>query len=392
MRIMLANFSKMLHDSGGLAKVTVNFANEMHRLGYEVSLVFCDSQPGELFYPLEEGVHAYNLCQFNGLTILMPKWMILKREILRPFSKTISRDVNDQFMLRNLSKNLRAVLEAEKPDVIIASQPAATRVFIESIHTDIPIITMSHGDPEDYFRTYPEGELPALRKSAVCQVLLPSFEAHIKNHFPEMKVVTIGNVVPQYKEQADLYSPKQRYKVLFVGRLVKNHKRPHLLIKAFSMLADEFPDWDLELWGAESNVAYTKELRLLIHEKNLENRIRLMGTTKDIPKVLYEGDIFAMPSAYEGFGLSLAEAMSMGLPCVGYRSAPAVNELIRNEENGLLCENGVLPLAEALKRLMENQSLRVRYGNAARESVKQYDAVNIWQKWQDLIDTVIKNR
>lgn len=119
------------------------------------------------------------------------------------------------------------------------------------LHTSIPVITMSHGDPEDYFHTYPEAELPALAKSAVCQVLLPSFAQHIKNHMPDVKTVVIGNAIPQYQEQADLQVLKDRYKILFVGRLSKGHKRPHLLIEAFAGLAENYPDWDVELWGAE---------------------------------------------------------------------------------------------------------------------------------------------
>ena len=40
MKIMLANFTKMVEDSGGLAKVTCNFADEMYRRGHEVALVY----------------------------------------------------------------------------------------------------------------------------------------------------------------------------------------------------------------------------------------------------------------------------------------------------------------------------------------------------------------
>ena len=93
---------------------------------------------------------------------------------------------------------------------------------------------MSHGDPEYYFHTYPKAELPALEKSAVCQVLLPSFAQHIKNHMPDVKTVVIGNAIPQYQEQADLQALKDRYKILFVGRLSKGHKRARLRFEAIA--------------------------------------------------------------------------------------------------------------------------------------------------------------
>ena len=65
MRILLANLTKMVGDTGGLAKVTAAFANEMQRRGHEVSLVYSDVQTGDFYYPLDEGVEAYDLCLHN---------------------------------------------------------------------------------------------------------------------------------------------------------------------------------------------------------------------------------------------------------------------------------------------------------------------------------------
>lgn len=61
-------------------------------------------------------------------------------------------------------------------------------------------------------------------------------------------------------------------------------------------------------------------------------------------------------------GICLAEAMTVGLPAVGYRSCHAVNEIIRDKGNGFLCEDGVEPFAEALRRLMSDEGLRKRWG------------------------------
>lgn len=254
------------------------------------------------------------------------------------------------------------------------------------LQTKIPVITMSHGDPEDYFHTYPKEEIPALEKSAVCQVLLPSFEQHLKKHLPNVKTVVIGNAIPQYDIQADLSAPKDTYKILFVGRLSKNHKRPHLLIEAFAGLADEFPDWNVELWGAEDGKAYYKELQLLIKKHHLENRVFLKGPTNNVPSVLQQGDIFAFPSAYEGFGLALGEAMSMGLPAVGYKSCSAVNELIKDGENGYLCEDGIEPLRIALQKIMENQQVRMQMGKFAKVSMEKYSSRAIWNEWSRLLE------
>ena len=55
--------------------------------------------------------------------------------------------------------------------------------------------------------------------------------------------------------------------------MAKGHKRPHLLIEAFSKVADQFPNWIVELWGADENKAYKAQLELMIKQANLSDRI-----------------------------------------------------------------------------------------------------------------------
>lgn len=82
-------------------------------------------------------------------------------------------------------------------------------------------------------------------------------------------------------------------------------------------------------------------------------------------------------------GICLAEAMTVGLPAVGYRSCHAVNEIIRDKGNGFLCEDGVEPFAEALRRLMSDEGLRKKMGYEARRTAEAYEASKIWGKWGD---------
>ena len=386
MNILLANLTKMVGDSGGMAKVTCAFAHEMKVRGHRVSLVYSDVQTGDFYYPLDKDIPAYDIRHYKGKSISYPWYLKVKREFYRTFDKQKARTVNDEFAASFLLDHLKDVLQTVQPDVIVSFQPAASKMLLCDLQTKIPVITMSHGDPEDYFHTYPKEEIPALEKSAVCQVLLPSFEKHLKDHLPNVKTVVIGNAIPQYDVQADLSAQKDTYKILFVGRLSKNHKRPHLLIEAFAGLADEFPNWNVELWGAEDGKAYYKELQLLIKKHHLENRVFLKGPTNNVPSVLQQGDIFAFPSAYEGFGLALGEAMSMGLPAVGYKSCSAVNELIKDGENGYLCDDGIEPLRIALQKIMKNQQVRMQMGKFAKVSMEKYSSRAIWNEWSRLLE------
>lgn len=103
-------------------------------------------------------------------------------------------------------------------------------------------------------------------------------------------------------------------------------------------------------------------------------------------RCLGKTDIFAFPSHHEGFPLALTEAMSCGIPAVGYASCPAVNELISDGETGILCDDGAEALAEALRRLMEDSELRRQYGMAARMAMEAYRPDVVWDQWETLME------
>ncbi len=119
--------------------------------------------------------------------------------------------------------------------------------------------------------------------------------------------------------------------------------------------------------------------------------MKFQGTTHDVPEKLAQGSIFAFPSSEEGMGIALVEAMEVGLPAVGFRSCHAVNEIIKDGVNGILCEDGVAPFSEALKKLMENEMLRKELGKNAKASVSVYAPEKVWQAWEDLLQQLLQD-
>ena len=393
MNILLVNTTKMVGDTGGLAKVTSAFANEMHKRGHTVSVIYADERSGDFFFPIDEDIKCYDVRLQNGKRIKYPLSLRLKREFYRLFSKQKARTVNNDFNYKYICPYMGQIIKTINPDIIVSFTPGASKSLIIdlNINNHIPIITMSHGNPEDYFDFYPVLSLEAVKQSDVNQVLLPSFKKVLEEHLPNNKIVVIGNVVPQFTNQVDLTKPKDVHKILFIGRLAKGHKRPHLLIEAFSKVADQFPNRIVELWGADENKAYKAHLELMIKQANLTDRVQFKGITKDVESVLSTGDIYAMMSASEGFGLSMAEAMAKGLPVIACDTWLGVSDMVQDEYNGILVADNSDDIAQGLKKLMSDNELCTNLGKNASNSMKQYAPNIIWSRWENLLFETIRN-
>lgn len=387
MNILLINTTKMVGDTGGLAKVTSAFANEMKYRGHQVSLIYADERSGDFFFPIHEDVKCYDVRLQNGKRIDFPISLRLKREFYRLFSKQKARTVTNDFFSKYICPYIGKIIKKIYPDIIVSFTPGDSKQLFFDLHiqNDVPIVTMSHGNPADYFEFYPVLSLEAIKKSKVNQVLLPSFKSILENNIPNSKVVVIGNVVPQFDTHVDLKVHKEIYKILFIGRLAKGHKRPHLLIEAFSKIASQYPNWIVEFWGADENKAYKAQLELMIKQAGLTDRIIFKGITKNIETVLSTGDIYAMTSAQEGFGMSMAEAMSKGLPVVACDSWLGISDLVQDKVNGILVKDNPDAIANGLQQLMDDANLRERLGKQGTEYMKQYAPEIIWSQWEDLL-------
>ena len=81
--------------------------------------------------------------------------------------------------------------------------------------------------------------------------------------------------------------------------------------------------------------------------------------------------------------------MGAGLHCIGLKACSGVNDLIKHNENGFLCAKNENEFAQKISLLIENQELRIKLGNKARELIKEYSFENYINKWQSFIEKVL---
>ena len=383
MRILMVNLWKMINSAGGAEKVFCEMANMLSERGHSVTAIAFDKNKGKPFYAVNENVKFINSGQ--GCKLGKNWWQKIRASFYSKNEKELySEEIYDDIR----AKRLAPFVNEKDFDVIISYNPSATRILIHKLKVKIPIITMFHVYPETILKDMSYLTKIALEKCSVIQVLLPSY-VNITRKYIDNKMVVIPNIVPQYSN-SDCHKEKC---IVNVARIDGQTKRQILLIEAFNKIKTKHPDWKLEFLGdIDYDKKYYKKCQNMISHYKLSEQAFFRGATNNVLNVYNKAAIFAFPSAYEGFGLALTEAMSAGLPAVGCKSCPAVNELIKDGENGFLCENGVDAFAQALEKLMSDEELREKMGKAAKEDMKQYAPDKIWDMWEKLIEQVAKGK
>ena len=113
------------------------------------------------------------------------------------------------------------------------------------------------------------------------------------------------------------------------------------------------------------------EIKSLIRELDLEEKIILPGLQTDTVSFFSAMDVFMMSSSFEGLPVALLEAMSMNCAVVSTKAGGVV-EVIRDQEEGLLCETGDYEaLGEAVLRILNNPGDLSNYQKKARKRVKE---------------------
>jgi glycosyltransferase involved in cell wall biosynthesis len=138
-------------------------------------------------------------------------------------------------------------------------------------------------------------------------------------------------------------------------RLVKR-KGPYLLLRAFSELAEEFPELRLVVAGEGPE---EEGMRRRAEEEGLEGRVEFLGRLphERVAGLMAGADLFVLPSSVEAFGLVAVEAMAVGTPLVCPRTG-GILEFGRDGYNCLMFEPGnPSSLREAMARLLSDGNL-----------------------------------
>ncbi len=177
--------------------------------------------------------------------------------------------------------------------------------------------------------------------------------------------------------------------VLYLGQL-KYRKGFDLLAKAIPAILKECPQAHF-VFTSHSPI-HEVELRRLVAEAEANAHVTILHNVSEGQKAALfrqaaRAGMYVLPTRYEGFGIPLIEAMSLGCPVVT-TDIPVIDEMITDGENGLLFPlEDVAGLVAAVTRLLENSELRARLVAGGLQTAALYFTPQIL----DQLETLYQN-
>ncbi len=178
--------------------------------------------------------------------------------------------------------------------------------------------------------------------------------------------------------------------LVYTGRLALT-KGVMMLAEIWGDIAPEFPDAHLVLVGTGygSVDSCEVELREFVARHGLSHRVTMPGNIPNVNEYLQASDLFVFPSDYEGFGLSILEAMAVGLPMVSTRVGVAADVAARYQPEFLVEPHDAAEFKQAVKQLLADQAARESIGARARLEVHaQYSIAAIARRHMEVLAEV----
>ncbi len=174
----------------------------------------------------------------------------------------------------------------------------------------------------------------------------------------------------------ELFKPVKRetfhkpVSILSVGRLTPA-KNYHKALEAVSLLAKQNRDKVEFVWTIAGDGKLKDELFKHIEDLNLGAKVKLLGTSNNIPELLKEADIFFIPSSWEGFGIAAVEAMASGLPVVA-SDVPGLKEVVGKEAGILVNPESIKSMAVGLSIFLTDQNKALQVGAEGPKQASQF--------------------
>lgn len=281
-------------------------------------------------------------------------------------------------------KIIRDEIIKHKIDVVVAfSHYNAMFSVIASYGLPVRIIGSERNDPAQLKnRIILNSTRNILYKKLDCLVCqTDEAKAYFPNKIQEKTTIILN---PISASIIDPYCGEKEKKIVTFCRL-EPQKNLRMLIDAFEMLYEEYPDYELNIYGEGSE---RENLLNYIVSKGLVNVISIKPFCKDVHQKVMKATIFALPSNYEGLSNSMIEAMALGIPTV-VTDCPCggARMVIENNKNGIMVAvDDPKAMYEAFKKIIVSPKFAKELSNNGVKIRDKLNCKKIAKQWKKAID------
>ncbi|CDC95158.1 glycosyltransferase group 1 family protein [Roseburia sp. CAG:380] len=281
-------------------------------------------------------------------------------------------------------KIIRDEIIKHKIDVVVAfSHYNAMFSVIASYGLPVRIIGSERNDPAQLKnRKILNSTRNILYKKLDCLVCqTDEAKAYFPNKIQEKTTIILN---PISASIIDPYCGEKEKKIVTFCRL-EPQKNLRMLIDAFEMLYEEYPDYELNIYGEGSE---RENLLNYIVSKGLVNVISIKPFCKDVHQKVMKATIFALPSNYEGLSNSMIEAMALGIPTV-VTDCPCggARMVIENNKNGIMVAvDDPKAMYEAFKKIIVSPKFAKELSNNGVKIRDKLNCKKIAKQWKKAID------
>lgn len=337
-----------LTHNNGWAHYSTSMIDALHRAGIDTRIVSAqnapDNAPGSALLPPVTPAPRFSL--LRGL-LRVPK-------------------VQQQF------KDCDLIHSLIEPYALYGAAVANNRPLIITVHGSYARL------PE--VRRFPIGALYRTVYSTAHLIAVSEHTANVARQVAAPRSVTvISNGVDSERFSQLQHTPVNRPIIMTSGG-VKRRKGVLELVRSMEKVTEKVPDAKLIVAGTtDAEPAYVQQVRTEIAALSLENHVELGGfLPEDELMALYaSATAYVLPSVeddwkFEGFGLTLLEASAAGIPVISVTGSGTADAVI-DGVTGVLVDRAEMDtaLADAIIRLLTDEALARRLGDAGREHARR---------------------
>jgi len=361
--------------AGGAERVITTLANHWAAAGREVGIATFEPETAQPYYALASDVLHLRLGLPSGGLAGM-------RSILKTGERIIA---------------LRRAIANVKPDIILSF---LTKTNVMSILAatglDVPVVISERNNPRlqkfgPVWETARALAFPGA--AAMVSMTQGALDYYPPRQRPNARIIRNPVNLP-----TDLHMRRNGRTLTAVGRLDRQ-KRFDRLLDAFALIARDFPEWRLVIWGEGKE---RKSLEAQVKRLGLAAQVELPGLTAEPGCWVETADLLVLTSDYEGWANVIMEAMAAGVAVVSVDCDYGPKELLGHDKStaerrdgpaGIIVPKEDIPaLADALATLMRDPERRNQMGANGAAYAKRFSVQAIAAEWDGLIAEVLSAR